>query len=121
MLVGLVPWLRRRQPVSLRAKILLLIALAMAAGFWVFANLGPSGGGKQVYLQSELDKLLEENQKLKEQNRRLTLEVEGLKLRREYQEKVARDELGLVKKDDLIFYLPTESKDGGTKDAASER
>ena len=94
-----------------REKIIFTLALALALGLFGYSLLGPQGG-KQAQLQAELTRLIEENQRLVEENRRLGLEVGALKTRRDYLEKVARDELGLVKPDEFIFHLPGEP-DGG--------
>lgn len=84
----------------------------------MYALIHSGGSGKQVQLQRELEKTLEENQHLKEENRRLSKEVDALNRRQDYLEKLARDELGLVRKDELILDLKnlpfdgTESSDG---------
>jgi cell division protein FtsB len=95
-----------------RAKIVFLLCLALAFGLLAFSLLGPDGGA-QAELRGELERLVTENVRLREQNRRLALEVEALKNRPDYLEKVARDELGLVKPDELIFQLKS-TPDGGT-------
>lgn len=88
-----------------RTKIVFFCCLAIAVGFLIYAVIHSGGSGKQVQLQRELDKTLEENQRLKEENRRLSQEVEALNRREDYLEKLARDELGLVRKDELILQL----------------
>jgi cell division protein FtsB len=77
----------------------------VAVGFLIYAVIHSGGSGKQVQLQRELEKTLEENQHLKEENHRLSQEVEALNRRQDYLEKLARDELGLVRKDELILQL----------------
>jgi cell division protein FtsB len=83
-----------------------ILAMTLALGMIAYTLLGPGGGGKRAQLQAELDRIEEENRRLEAENRRLTIEVKALKSRRDYLEKVARDELGLVKKDELVFRLP---------------
>ncbi len=92
-----------------RGKIIFTLALALALGLVGYSLIGPQGG-KQVLLQTELTQLLEANRRLVEENRRLGLEIDGLKTRRDYQEKVARDELGLVKSDEVMIHLPDPPK-----------
>ncbi len=99
---------------STREKIILTLALALTLGLIGYTLLGP-GGGKYAQLQSEWSRLEAENQRLKAENQRLALEVEALKTRPDYQEKVAREELGLIKPDELIVRLP-EKPDGGQPD-----
>jgi len=101
-----------------RAKIVFVLSLALALGLLAFSLLGP-GGGAQVELRGELDRLVTENARLREQNRRLALEVDALKNRPDYLEKVARDELGLVKPDELIFQLQS-TPDAGPQDEGGE-
>jgi cell division protein FtsB len=102
-----------------RAKIVFVLCLALALGLLAFSLLGP-GGGARAELRGELERLVAENARLREQNRQLALEVDALKNRPDYLEKVARDELGLVKPDELIFQLqsvPDAGADGGEEEA----
>jgi cell division protein FtsB len=98
---------------GLRTKILFLLGLALALGLILYTLLGPGSGGKRAHMQAELTRLQLENQGLREKNRTLTLQIDALKKRRDYLEKVARDELGLVKKDELLLRFP-EEPDGGS-------
>lgn len=88
-------------------KVLFLLALALALGSIAYTLLGPKGSDKQDQLQDELERLRQDNLALAEDNRRLSLEVEALKHRKDYIEKVARDDLGLVRSDEVVFHLPT--------------
>jgi cell division protein FtsB len=91
--------------VEARWKIAFILALALAIGFIGYTLIGPGSGGNQAQVQVELSRILKENQKLRGENRRLSLEVDALKRRRDYLEKVSRDELGLVKKGELVIHL----------------
>lgn len=102
-----------------RWKVMFILALALALGMIAYTLLGPGGGGKRAQLQAELDRIQEENRRLAGENRRLTIEVQALKSRRDYLEKVARDELGLVKKDEMVFHLPHTEK-AGSADGGSQ-
>ena len=93
-----------------RWKVMFILASALALGMIAYTLLGPGGGGKRAQLQAELTRIEDENRRLAGENRRLSLEVQALKSRRDYLEKVARDELGLVKKDEMVFHLPTKHK-----------
>jgi cell division protein FtsB len=101
---------------GLRGKIAFLLGLAVAAGFLAYTLLGPGGGGRRAALQVEFDRLRGENLELRERNRRLVLEIEGLRQRRDVQEKAIREDLGLVKKDELIFEV-LGAPDAGTPEA----
>ena len=99
-----------------RWKIAFILAMALAMGFIGYTLIGPGGGGNQARMQTELDQILKENQKLREKNRRLTLEMDALKRRPDYLEKVSRDELGLVKKGEVVIHLKETRNDGSDKD-----
>lgn len=97
---------------SLRAKIFFILALALAVGFFGFGLWG-MGGGKRQQLRQELDELRKSNERLAEENRRLGLEVQALKTRYDYLEKVAREELGLVRAEELILQFDAGQGGGG--------
>jgi cell division protein FtsB len=97
--------------VEARWKIAFILALALAIGFIAYTLIGPAGGGNQEQMQAELDRITQENLRLIEENRRLNLEVDALKRRRDYLEKVSRDELGLVKKGEVVIHLKEPNDD----------
>jgi len=96
--------------VEARWKIAFILALALAIGFIGYTLIGPGSGGNQAQMQTELDRILKENQNLREENRRLTMEVDALKRRRDYLEKVSRDELGLVKNGEVVIHLKDQKE-----------
>jgi cell division protein FtsB len=96
--------------VEARWKIAFILAMALAIGFIAYTLIGPGNGGNQAQMKLELDRIVQENQNLCEKNRRLTLEVDALKRRRDYREKVSRDELGLVKKGEVVIHLKDQEK-----------
>lgn len=97
---------------GLREKILFALTVALAVALVGYTLLGP-GGGKRAQLKAELEKLQDDNHRLSEQIHRLKLEVDALKNRPDYQEKVVREELGLVRPDEVIVRLPAPV-DGGS-------
>ena len=99
-----------------RWKIAFILAMALAMGFIGYTLVGPGGGGNQARMQTELDQILKENQELRDENRSLTLQVDALKHRRDYLEKVSRDELGLVKQGEVVIHLKETRNDGSEKD-----
>lgn len=88
-------------------KILLVGLLALALGLGFYTALGPISG-KQAKLESDLKRLQEENIRLADENHQLLLQVNALRNRKDYQEKVIRDELGLVKPDEVLIQLPAK-------------
>jgi cell division protein FtsB len=86
-------------------KILFSVFLTLVVGFIAYSLLSPSSG-KQAHLKKELAQLESQNQKLELQNKRLRLEIKALKTRKEYIEQTAREELGLVKADEIVIQLP---------------
>jgi cell division protein FtsB len=96
-----------------RGKILFLLAMALALGFIAYTLMGPGGGSKRTHLKSQLENIQRENIRLADQNRRLSMEIEALKKRQDYLEKVAREELGLIRPDEVVIHLP-RSQDAGS-------
>jgi cell division protein FtsB len=96
--------------VEARWKIAFILAMAVAIGFIAYTLIGPGSGGNLVQMQTELDRIIKEYQILRDENRRLTMEVDALKRRRDYLEKVSRDELGLVKKGEVVIHLKDQEK-----------
>ncbi len=88
---------------TLTFRIFFITSLAIAVGLVGYSLLGPGGGSQQAHLQAELEKLQEENRELSIKIERQRLEVEGLKTRRDYLEKIVRNELGLIRKDEVVF------------------
>lgn len=88
-------------------KILIGALLALTLGLGLYTALGPISG-KQAKLKADLEQLKSENNRLAEENRRLTLEVKALRSRQDYQEKVIRQELGLIKPGEVLVQLPSK-------------
>jgi cell division protein FtsB len=92
--------------VSYGAKVSFLLALALALGFIAYTLLGPGGGAKRAQLEAELQRIQGENKKLQEENRRLSLQAKALQERNDFIEKTIREELGLIRPDELILSMP---------------
>ena len=87
--------------------ILTLGFLVLALGVTVFAN----GGLLHIYyLYQQKARLERVNLEIKEKNRELAREVEALKNNQVYLESIARQELGLVKKGDIVFQFEKDIK-----------
>ncbi len=72
--------------------------------------LSPWGGVSYFSLHRELAKLRDGNRELSENNRALVQEIERLKNDKAYLEKVAREQYGLLKNNEIIYeYQPKKS------------
>lgn len=100
---------------STRVKILFLLAAALALAWMAYTALGP-GGARQAGLHRQLERLREQNRRLDEKNRRLLLEIDALKKRDDYIERLARDRLGLVAPGELVLRLPDQPPAGSSPD-----
>jgi len=77
------------------------VVLALAALFF-FTVFGSHGLVELVQLKSERDGLLAENRQLEQESRELSARIERLQKDLGYIESIARHELGMVGKDELI-------------------
>lgn len=83
--------------------ILAIMFLALQYQLWI-----GEGGLPEVWqLQGELEKQRLENQKLIERNRSLEAEVKDLKQGLEAIEEYARDELGMIKENEVFYQIIT--------------
>ena len=84
-------------------RVVLALPLALAIGFLPYRAYGPTGIGQVRRLQVELTKIRDDNSRLREDNVTLQRRIARLKDRRSAIERVARNELGLVRSTDLVF------------------
>ena len=76
-------------------------SLAAALGYLPYRASG--GIGRSVQLKQRLTGLVEGNHEIRRENRRLREQIRRLSQDRRAIERVARDELGLVHPDDMLF------------------
>ena len=89
-------------------RIGLLIFLLGSAAIGVPMKIyDPNGKGRVARLRIELDALEEGNAALKRENEELAREIHAFHSDPHYVEKVARDELGMVGKDEVIYQFPS--------------
>jgi cell division protein FtsB len=86
-----------------RQKILLLIVILVLFSLLVFIMFSDSGLADLFKLKSEKDRLLQENTRLKRENLTMYRMIERLKNDPEYIESIARKELGMIKKGEVIL------------------
>jgi cell division protein FtsB len=83
-------------------KYLLLLGLSVS-GMILFAVFGGRGLMQIYQLKEESNRIQVTNARLQEENRKLTEKINLLRNNKEEVEKVAREELGLVKKGEIIY------------------
>jgi cell division protein FtsB len=77
--------------------------LAVGTGYLPYKAYGPGGVAKTLRLEKDLKGLQEGNLTLREENQQLLMRIKSLKEDRAAIEQVARDELGLVRSEDVVF------------------
>jgi len=100
--------LQRRSDSSLQfsrfvRKKYLLLATTSILGIILFAIFGGRALMQIHQLKEERDRIQESNARLQEENRKLAEQVNRLRHSKEEVEKVAREELGLVKKGEIVY------------------
>lgn len=86
-----------------RQKILLSIVILLLFSLLVFIMFSDSGLADLFKLKSERDRLFQENARLKRENLTMYRMIERLKDDPEYIESIARKELGMIKKGEVIL------------------
>jgi len=87
---------------SIQKKYFIFLAVFIS-GMFLFAIFG-SRGLVQIYKSEEERKRIQmSNARLQEDNRKLADQIRRLRNNREEVEKVAREELGLVKKGEIVY------------------
>jgi cell division protein FtsB len=87
---------------SLPKKYLLCLGALVSA--MIFFTLFGGRGLLQIYhLKEERDRIHLANARLREENQKLALQMQRLRHQKEEVEKIAREELGLVKKGEIIY------------------
>lgn len=82
---------------------MLAAVLAVGLGYLPYKAYGPGGLSRIVRLRDELTDLKQKNHNLRDHNKRLRQQIGSLKNDNRAIERVARDELGLVRSRDIIF------------------
>ncbi len=95
---------------STRQKIVLSFAILAVSSMLFFIIFGENGWVDLKQLRQEKQRLLLENKKLEKENLSLYREIDRLKNDMTYIESIARQELGMIKEDELILKL---KKPGG--------
>jgi len=92
-----------------RQKILLFSVIMVLFSLLLFIMFSDNGLADLFKLKSEKDRLVQENIRLKRENLTMYRTIERLKNDPEYIESVARKELGMIKKGEVILKtMPSE-------------
>lgn len=94
-----------------KQNILLAFIILALFSLLLFIIFGENGLADLRLLKMERNNLLQKNAELTKENLLLSREIERLKSDPEFLENVARQELGVVGKDELIFKLREKQKD----------
>ncbi len=87
------------------AKVLAAFALALALSWLPFEFAGERGFRQYLRLKKELVEVRARNRTMAKNIRSLAREVEALKTDDEELERVARDELGLIRDGEMVFVV----------------
>ncbi len=94
-----------------KQKILISFCILTLFSMMLFIFFSDKGLSDLFKLKSERDRLVNQNVQLKKENDTLYRTIERLRNDPEYIESVARKELGMIKKDEVIL-KPKNNKDG---------
>jgi cell division protein FtsB len=94
-----------------KQKILISFCILTLFSMLLFILFSDKGLSDLFKLKSERDRLMNQNVQLKKENNTLYRTIERLRNDPEYIESVARKELGMIKKDEVIL-KPKNNKDG---------
>jgi cell division protein FtsB len=93
-----------------RQKILLSIVILVLFSLLLFIMFSDSGLADLFKLKSEKDRLLQENARLKRENLIMYRTIDRLKNDPEYIESIARKELGMIQKGEVILKKSSENE-----------
>ena len=86
-----------------KQKVLLAIVILLLFSLLLFIMFSDNGLADLFKLKSEKDRLLQENARLKRENLTMYRTIERLKNDPEYIESIARKELGMIRKGEVIL------------------
>jgi cell division protein FtsB len=84
-------------------NILLSIAVLLLLCLFFFIIISDHGLADLRFLRKERDRLVEENQRMDRENLSIAIEIDRLKNDPKYIENIARQELGMIGKDEIIL------------------
>jgi len=107
--------------VSLKKNIMLVLAIMTIFLMLLFIVFGENGITDLYHLKIEKDNLSKKNDELKKENVSFYREIERLKHDPRYVEDVARKELGVIGKDELIIKVKPKPMVSNSKKERSKK
>jgi len=92
-----------------RQRLIAIITVAIVV-FSAWLILSPHGAVRYYRLSHALQTMANENQQLANENKELTKEIYRLRNDRAHQEMVARQQFGMLKKNEMVFDFSNEKK-----------
>jgi cell division protein FtsB len=86
-----------------KLNILLSVSVLLLLALFFFIIVSEHGLADLRFLKKERDQLVEENEKLTRENQAIRIEIDRLKHDPGYIESIARRELGMIGKDEIIL------------------
>jgi cell division protein FtsB len=93
--------------VKLKQKVLLFIAMVLIVNFVLIIIWGDKGLIDFYRLETEKKRFIQQNEKLTAENQTLYREIDRLKHDLKFVESVARQELGMIRENEIIFKFKT--------------
>jgi cell division protein FtsB len=91
-------------------KWLLLVLLTLLIALQYRLWHGEGSIAQSTLLEKEITQQQAENDRMRERNRILDVEVQDLKLGADSVEERARNDIGMIKKDETFFMIPAKKK-----------
>ncbi len=93
-----------------KLNILLSIAVLLLLSLFFFIIVSEHGLADLRFIKKERDRLVEESQRLTRKNLTIGIEIDRLKHDPGYIESIARQELGMIGKDEIILKPQSQSR-----------
>jgi cell division protein FtsB len=93
-------------------KLIIAVLIVLLIGLQYRLWVGEGSMAHRVELQNKIEQQQAENETLRERNRILALEVDALKSNLDAVEERAREQMGMIKKDETFYMIvdPEENK-----------
>ena len=93
-----------------KLNILLSIAVLLLLALFFFIIVSEHGLADLRFIKKERDRLVEDSKRLSRENKTIGIEIDRLKHDPAYIESIARQELGMIGKDEIILKPQSQSR-----------